>query len=101
VKIKTHHKFRNVILHSCWSIDNFCIVVLVLSLLFASKTLLEKCFGKENRKEFGKKKRKREALPVGLAAQPAPGFPPTRSPAYGPGRAGARPTSLPLPPFCR
>jgi hypothetical protein len=88
-----------VILHSCWSIDNFCIVVLVLSLLFASKTLLEKCFGKENRKEFGKKReRGKPSLSAWRPSQPLVSpQPAAQLTAQG---EQARPTSLPLPPFC-
>jgi len=52
--------------------------------------LFAKGFGKENRKEFGKKKRKGEALPVGLAAQPAPG--PARSRPSGQARARSAPS---------
>ena len=55
-----------------------CVVHVFILFVVAQNAVWKNVLEKENKKEI-EKKRKREALPVGLAAQPAPGFPPQRA----------------------
>ena len=87
-------------MHSCWIIVFFVCCSCFYFIVCAFKMLFGKGFGKENIKEI-EKKEKGGSPPCRPGGQPAPGFlPPTRGPAYGPGRAGA-PHFPPSPSFLR
>jgi len=68
MKIKIHHKFRNMVLHSCWSMVFLCVVSVFILFVFAFKILFRKRLWKNKMEK--KNKKKKPALPQ-QAAQPA------------------------------
>jgi hypothetical protein len=61
LKIKIYHKVRKPVLHSCWSIFYYVLIVSVGVSFLEFKICLEKAFEKQI-----KKKRKEESHPRGI-----------------------------------
>jgi len=69
VENKIYHKFRNLILHSCWSIVFLCVVSVFILCVFEQNSIWKNILEKKTEKKIGNKKEK------GNPSQP-PGFSP-------------------------